>query len=143
MDDSNKVPEGEYEGYYWMSDADEPVVSRGGMSAGEINALLEDKEANPFVVEGLMFCRASGVSVSIRYVDGEYVVKTFKTSGSIADVKAGRYDSISLKRFHAHRMPGMRLVFFQYWRDVVDPLCAGMSVLQPAEMAFVGFEPIN
>lgn len=144
MNEVIKVPEGAYQGYWWMSDASEPkVVREASMSGREIEALLEDAGANPFVVEGNFFSPASGVSVGIRQTDGRYVVSVFVTEGKGVDAGDGKHEEVTLKRYHANRMPGLRLLFLQYWREVADPLCEGMPVLVPGEMAFVGFESIN
>jgi CRISPR type III-associated protein (TIGR04423 family) len=42
---------------------------------------------------------------------------------------------------YTHRMENVqKMKFRQYWRPVEDDLCEGMTVLQPAELVFVGFE---
>lgn len=124
------------EGYYWMSDATEPVIVNQVDSPEDwLNKL--DPTENPFVIEAQLFDGINKKSYSVKYVDGHYVVKSYKVEETVKDVKA---DYITLKRFVPNRMSKHRLLFLQYWREQEDPLCANMPVLQPAEMVFVGFE---
>ncbi len=139
METINKIPSGIYDGYYWLSDENEPVV----FEKSALPSVLSDLDAlcNPFIIEGRLFNTSSGDSLSINYVDGAYVVKKYKVSGEdIKIAKAKKSDSIVLKRYVANRMPGKKLTFLQYWKEVKDSLCAGMPVLQPADMIFIGFE---
>ena len=121
-----------------MSDATDPVLINGDVP--EILSRL-DANVNPFVVEAQLFDHTNRLSYSVKYVDGNYIVHRYEVKETIKDVEAGKYDHITLKKNFANRMPGLRLCFFQYWKDAPDTLCEGMNVLQPAELAFVGFKP--
>lgn len=145
MERIDRIPSGSYEGYYWMSDNIDPVTIKNGDSgvADRINGCITDPEANPFVIEGQLYDTDSHVSISIKYVDGHYVLNRYDVAESVEDVEKKKYDWISLKRYVANRMPGMKLRFLQYWRERHDPFCSGMPVLQAAEKVFVGFEPLK
>lgn len=121
-----KIVKAKYEGYLWMSDAQSPRV----IDNEEFDLELPD-EANPFIVEGQLFNREEGISISIKYVDGKYLCKEYSV---------GNQTACDTKVFYANRMEGKKLRFFQYWRDAANDLCEGMPVLQPAELVFVGFE---
>lgn len=134
----NNIPSGTtYQGYYWMSDATDPVLVKDAIP--EFLSRL-DANANPFIIEAQLFDYSNRLSYSVKYVDGSYIAHRQEVKESLKDVEAGKYDHITLKKNYANRMPGLRLCFFQYWKEKPDMLCEGMNVLQPAEMAFVGFE---
>lgn len=136
------LPSGCVEGYYWMSDATKPtVIQQADSVPGFLQTL--DPTANPFVVEARLYDCRTRESLAIKYVDGRYIVNSRKVSEEIDDVRNRRYDHISLKRFLANRMDGRRLLFFQYWEEMPDPLCLDMKVLRPSDLVFVGFENIN
>lgn len=141
-DKKTQIPAQGVTGYYWMSDATRPVIVNEADRVPQSLVTL-DPAVNPFIVEAQLYDRARNKSYDVKYVDGRYVVSVSAVHEAIADVRAGKYDYITLKRFMSNRMDGRRLLFFQYWRESHDPLCEGMEVLLPAEMAFVGFEYDN
>lgn len=142
MDTINNKPSAIYDGYYWLSNANEPKVFEHSALPSALSNL--DASQNPFIIEARLFNSATGDSLSINYIDGAYVEKEYKVSDEdIEAARAKKTDTIVLKRYIANRMPGKKLKFLQYWREVEDPLCAGMPVFQPAEMVFVGFETIE
>ena len=142
MDTINKIPSGTYDGYYWLSDANQPVVFERSALPSVLGNI--DASQNPFIIEAQLFNPATGESFSINYIDGAYVVRAYKVSAEdIMTARARKSDTIVLKRYIANRISGKKLKFLQYWREVEDPLCAGMPVLQPAEMVFIGFESIE
>ncbi|MBD5358032.1 MAG: TIGR04423 family type III CRISPR-associated protein [Bacteroides sp.] len=134
-----KLPTGNYQGYYWMSDATDPVIVAG------LPTMLQtlDANVNPFVIEAQLYDPENHLSFSIKYVDGRYVVTRYDVKEKIDDVRSGKYDFITLKKYIANRMPGRELRFFQYWEEQPDNLCEGFPVLQPAGLAFVGFKTIK
>lgn len=121
-----KIEKGIYEGYYWMSDEEEPKV----LVNESFDRELKDRE-NPFVIEAQLYSKEKNVSYSVKYVDGQYRVSKYEIS--INDLKEA-------KDFLAHRMgKDTKLKFVQRWKEVEDDFCEGMSVLEPAEFVFVGF----
>ena len=123
-----KIEKSTYQGYLWYSNAQEPEVYNNEECELEI-----DEKTNPFVIEGQLF--DGKVSINIRYVDGEYIVKKYSLSG---------LEGLEYKQqtFFGNRMD-YNLVFRQYWREFEDEECEGMKVLRPAELVFVGFEYIK
>lgn len=118
-----------YQGYIWMSNESEPqVINRDYF----INL---DEKQNPFVIEGLLYCPLSGISYSIKYVDGRYIVKKY-----IVDDADFANPNVDIKSYCSNRMEKCRLRFLQYWEAQPDPMCEGMEVNQPAKLVFVGFE---
>lgn len=122
-----KIDRSMYEGYIWYSDSAVPVV----LDKKEFELEIADC-ANPFVVEGQLFDCTDNLSYSIRYVDGRHICIKYDL-----DTLKGEK---SIEIFSSNRMEGRGLKFITYWKDEPDPLCEGMSVLQPREVVFVGFE---
>lgn len=119
-----KIEKSKYQGYLWYSDKKEPQVLNN-----EVFELEIADSSNPFVIEGQLFDGKK--SISIKYVDGKYIVNTY-------DLDA--LDGVMQEqKFYSHRMDGKQLKFRQIWKEQPDELCEGMQVLQPAELIFVGF----
>jgi CRISPR type III-associated protein (TIGR04423 family) len=124
---------GKYEGYIWMSDATHPVVYHGD----KIVNLMLDEHDNPFIIEGELFDRTSGESISVRFVDGRYIIARRHVGPD--ELKGNAH--ATPKCYLAQRMPGVAgLNYLQYWETVSDPLCEGMTTLQPSDLVFVGFK---
>ena len=119
-----KIEKSKYQGYLWYSDKKEPQVLNN-----EVFELEIADSSNPFVIEGKLFDGQK--SISIKYVDGKYIVNTY-------DLDA--LDGVMQEqKFYSHRVDGKQLKFRQIWKEQPDELCEGMQVLQPAELFFVGF----
>lgn len=127
----NNIPAGSYEGYYWLSNADKPVVIDG-----YFNGLRLNSDDNPFVIEAQLFDRENNVSFSVKYVDGKYYAYCYNLNDATGDK-----EEVKVQKYCSNQMSDHPwLYFLQYWRTESDELCDGMDVLQPAEMVFVGFE---
>ena len=125
-----KIEKSIYDGYIWYSDKSEPEVFQS-----QDFEFDTDEIVNPFIIEGQLYDAQKRVSYSIKFVDGEYICKTYENVSK--DVANG--DDIMLKIFHSNRMDNLKLQFLQYWKEEDDELCEGMKVLQPKELVFVGF----
>ncbi len=124
---------GNYVGYIRMSDATKPKVC---FPAQHVDITLDD-QANPFVIEGELYDAEKGQSVSIRFVDGHYIVKEFPVKAE--DLKGS--NRVTRKEYLAQRMPGVgKVIYLRYWDEVEDPFCEGMTSLQPGDLVFVGFK---
>lgn len=130
---SNKI--NNCHGYIWYSDKNTPEVIYN------IDYELPgfENDSNPFIVEGQLYGTVEGkkVSYSIKYIDGKYLVQKY-------DVSQLEKDKIICEphSYLPNRMEdkGVKTLHFrEYWREVEDELCEGMSTLQPAEFVFVGF----
>ena len=134
-------PSQNYEGYLWWSDQTTPKV----LNNEPITEL--PKGNNPFIIEGQLYDGYNQKSYSIRFVDGDYMIKYFDLKELNDKVK----DKIE-KEYLSNRLVGVsKLRFIEFWRPVKDKLCGskigqekdkdfeGMEVLQPAETVFTGF----
>lgn len=116
-----------YEGYLWVSDRQRPECFDGRKKLSEqIN--LDQFASNPFIVEGFLY--KDGTSISIKFVDGEYLVKEY------TEVIV---DEDKVQTYIPNRMGSNKLKFMQNWTLVPDVNCAGFDVLQPSDLIFVGF----
>ncbi len=128
-----------YEGYFWLSDSPAPLVFRKDRSLGdylkEYGKSMEEiiGQINPYIVEGLLFDPKAGLSHSLKFIDGEYLlISTEVTSLQVMH---------KVKTYLAHRMPGVeKLKFIRLWIEEKDELCENMPVLKPVGQVFVGFQ---
>lgn len=125
----HKIPAGNCQGYIWKSDVTEPQVWDGVFE----ELILTDGE-NPFVLEGQLFNTETLKSYSIKYVDGQYLVKEYQVS---ADEQT---DGCEERVYYSNRMGDMKLKFIQRWREEDNSDCLNWPVLAPKELVFVGFK---
>lgn len=119
----------DYQGYLWLSDSKEPII------------LLEEKipqdifKTLPFVVEGYLFCKSkSGLSIKIKYIDGDYQIFSVELD-QISEKQLTKNDFVAIKN-----SGGIKFICsVQYWEKVPDKLCENMDTLEPAWVAFKGF----
>lgn len=121
-----------YEGYLWMSNEKEPRVYPQPTTIDA--ALLHSN--NPFVVEGYLYNKERGVSLSIKSPQGVPCVHRFEVHK--ADFE--HEDSVTHVAYLAHRMGSRRLHFLRFWRPEEDKACLGMHVLRVEKLVFVGFK---
>ncbi len=125
-----KIEKSIYQGYIWYSDQTKPKTYNNE----EFDGKELDNNENPFIVEAQLFDTVNLISYSIKYVDGRYIC----TEYNLADYKDIEFEELS---YVAHRLDGVSTLHFrQYWRPEPDKQCAGMPVLQPKELVFVGFQ---
>ncbi len=126
-----EIPEGNYIGYYWLSNAQEPVKVTGSFPSAILNQPL------PFVVEGNLYDTNNKISISIRHNGSKHIIHQF-------DLKNTTGFGINPVEFIAHRLPGVNKVkFLELWKEVNDTLCEMMTTLRPYARVFVGFEEQN
>ena len=118
------------EGYLWWSDQQKPKVYQDE----PIDITLDDAK-NPFVVEGQLFDKEEKKSYSIKYVDGRYLIKTYKVE---EQDPTNPYNDT--KSYLANRMGNRRLKFLRYWEEKKDENCMDMPVLTLTKNVFIGFE---
>lgn len=135
-----------YEGYLWWSDQDKPIVYEDGKVFVENEELQNANkeiellpEQNPFVVEGQLYDKANKKSYSIKYVDGNYIIRDYH----IESTDISNSDLIDKKEYVANRMGKRLLKVLRYWHDVKDPLCEDMDVLTVEKFVFVGFKKME
>lgn len=117
----NRIPKGDYQGYLWYSDAQEPKDYNGD----GISINLEDF---PFIAEGMLWDDTAKTSVMINYTH-QLCVAVHK------DIDDSQY-----KTFMGHRTSNRNIKFATIWKEEEDDLCEGMKVLKPIASVFVGFE---
>ena len=125
-----------YEGYLWMSDQENPAVYEND------SVTLPEEGANPFVVEGQLYNEKEGLSYSIKFVDGQYIVLEY----NVTEVDMKNPDN-QIKTYLSNRMGDKKLQFLRYWEEVPDvdnftdsnnP--KGLPVLTQTKNVFIGFK---
>lgn len=112
-----------YEGYIWRSDANKPQIVNGEFE------LDEPDVENPFIVEGMLYDATRCLSISIKYVDGRYLVARHEVTET---------EARNAMPYKGKRMPNLKMV--QLWRVEIDKNCLDMKVQSPGAMVFVGFD---
>jgi len=118
------------EGYLWWSDQQIPQVYQD-----ESLDICLDNSKNPFVVEGQLYDKECLMSYSIKYVDGQYLIKVYKV-----DEQDFVNPDNEQRTFLSNRMDNRWLKFLRYWEEVKDENCMGMPVLTFTKNVFVGFK---
>lgn len=125
-----------YEGYLWMSDQEEPEVYDNKPIT------LPKVGDTPFVVEGQLFNKAKGLSYSIKFVDGQYIVQEY----AVTEADKNNCDN-EIKTYESNRMGDRRLQFLRYWEEVLDSdnytdtaHPKGLPVLTQTKNVFIGFK---
>lgn len=127
-----EIPKANYQGYIWYSDSERPKVFTGDKAYG---GFKPNPAANPFIIEGNLWDKATSTSISIRYVDGRYYIH--RTTLTPEERK-------NYKTYVAHRIDGYKyLRCVQLWEPRPDPMCEYMEVLEPSKPVFIGFTNNN
>ncbi|WP_373550728.1 TIGR04423 family type III CRISPR-associated protein [Haliscomenobacter sp.] len=119
----------EYDGYYWLSDEQEPrIIRKGKIDPAWFKAL-------PFVIEANFFTsdKNSGISIQVRNIEGVYQVTVY----DLKNFPEGY--SISYVPYIGHDLGGANYRMAEAWQSVNDELLEGMTTLLPAWSAFAGF----
>lgn len=142
---------GKFEGYLWKSDEQVPEVCEGNKS----DVYTFDDKTNPFIIEGQLYDSETGLSVSIKYVDGEYKIKKYYIDNSDSSHLSFSVDGMGEegeKKVEIHceakelhykgnsELLGHNLHFYELWEEKADPLCCKMKVLEATKVIFAGFE---
>ncbi len=102
----------------------------------EENTLALTDGENPFVVEAQLYCKDENVSVSIKNVDGKYIVKRY----NLTELDKEQDIACNPQDYLPNRMENVeKIQLVQYWRAEPDELCENIKSLQPAELVFKGF----
>ncbi len=123
----DEIPEQEYIGYIWYSDAEKPTII-GPKEPFHLGMLTE----LPFIIEGHLFCESEKRSIQIKNIDGKYHYATINLEGMLDKAK----DYVGHDLGHDYKM-------VEAWEDYEDPNCANMTTLRPAWKAFAGFTTIQ
>ena len=125
-----------YEGYIWYSDKNTPEIIE---NKNNINEYLNSEHNNPFIIEGQIYDSKNQESYSLKYVNGNLLVKKFNTK----ETTEGESTYTREREFVSHRMQNRTLHFIEVWREEKDDLCEKMSVYKPHELIFTGFNKVE
>ena len=124
------IPEGNYQGYYWLSDAQKPIL----LENGPIDQSIFMQGQVPFVVEANFFCQDKMISIQVKNRDGICHIAQIDV-GDLGNVQ--RYDCSHLEGDIGYTKYKM----MEHWESVAGgPYLANMDTLEPVWSAFVGFE---
>ncbi len=125
------------QGYLWYSDQTEPETYNN-----EPVELLLDEKDNPFIIEGQLYSDEEKKSISIKFIDGEYVVKTYDLSAhrfvspdSAVMTEGGEEQYIANSRLNLSQP----LNFIRVWKTVKDNINDNWKTLRPTGLVFKGF----
>jgi len=118
------IPNGSFQGYYWLSDSSKPVVQYDGEIDKTVFIEL------PFVIEANYYSSDLDISIQIKSIDGVYDVAQI-------DVK-----DCEAKKYIGHDI-GTDYLVVEAWQDKEDELLEGMTTKVPSWEAFKGFVKSN
>lgn len=134
LDSLASIPEGNYEGYYWVSDAPKPMK----IQAGDSLASLKSVQKNPFIIEALLYDRQTQLSIHIQHTGRQQITcydwKQFNESNLASDYS----DQVT---YVSQKIDGIEGVqFSRIWKKEPDALCANREVLKMHALVFSGFK---
>lgn len=125
------------QGYLWYSDQSKPKVYMD--EAIELNL---DKNINPFIVEGQLYSPDTQVSVSIKYVDGRYIVNRYAPNEKGEGIEEGK-----IEQYIPNVRLGLKdkvLYFSRLWEECEEKEYDGFKTLRPSSLVFKGIgQPIK
>ncbi|MDD3722728.1 MAG: TIGR04423 family type III CRISPR-associated protein [Lutibacter sp.] len=122
-----EIPNRNYEGYVWLSNEKKPFI------LPDVSFDFSTVEANPFVVEALLFDKAENKSIHVQHT-GEYQIFEY-------DLQRIEESCIEKKEYLPHRLKDVKNVLFkQIWLPEEDENCAGFEVLKLKAIVFCGFK---
>lgn len=122
-----EIPNRNYEGYVWLSNEKKPFI------LPDESFDFSTVEANPFVVEALLYDRDENKSIHVQYT-GEYQIFEYDLS------KLEKSNCVE-KEYLPHRLQDVEKVLFkQIWLPEKDENCAEFDVLKLKAIVFCGFK---
>ncbi len=118
-----------YEGYLWLSNADKPIEYHYDKESDP--GIFETLD--PFVREGYLFNKKEAISLTIKHVDGRYLVRKFH-------IEKECDDQVEKVLFASNRMSRRWLTFLRYWEEQRAPSCLDLPELVFDRFVFVGFD---
>lgn len=125
------------QGYLWHSDQTEPETYNN-----KPVELILDEKINPFVIEGQLYSDEEKKSISIKFIDGKYVVKTYdldahKFINPDSDVMTEGEEEqyIANSRIELSQP----LNFIRVWKTINDTINDKWETLRPTGLVFKGF----
>ena len=135
------IESAKYQGYLWYSDQRRPEVYLGNTPVAE---LILDKPRNPFIVEGNLYDEERQLSISVKFVDGKYIVTRYDLGTTAADESVSEECFLTSSRIRKAAGKDKAdecgtSVYKRIWKAVPDILNGGRKVLRPHGLAFAGF----
>ncbi|MDY0215621.1 MAG: TIGR04423 family type III CRISPR-associated protein [Bacteroidales bacterium] len=122
-----EIPNRNYEGYVWLSNEKKPF------NIPDESFDFLTVEANPFVVEALLFDKNENKSIHVQH-SGEYQIFEY-------DLSKLEKSNLVEKEYLPHRLKDVEKVLFkQIWLPEKDENCAGFDVLKLKAIVFSGFK---
>lgn len=123
-----EIPPVEYIGYLWFDNNDTPYLVDGLYDFVSIEPI-------PFIIEGHLKAKDNSVSISIRYLDGEFIIQKIDWN------RVQREDcQLIAHEYIAHGFEEHKTIIFQEaWLPVPDKQCEDMITLRPTWVAFDRF----
>jgi CRISPR type III-associated protein (TIGR04423 family) len=123
-----KIPDYDFEGYYWFSNANQPIVKhQGGIDQSIFKPM-------PFIIEANFYARKEKISIQVKNIDGRYHVAQIDLN-NLDNNKCDKQDYIAhdLGDIQSFRM-------IEAWEEEKENnLLEGMTTLVPTWAAFAGF----
>ena len=108
----DKIPEAVYQGYIWKSNEDKPETLNNKNFSNQLDASI-----NPFIIEAQLYDDATRTSISVKYVDGEYIANSYQLPERI------KQEEYTEQIYTAHRLEDVsHLRFYRHWVAEVDEL---------------------
>ena len=125
------------QGYLWYSDQTEPETYNN-----KPVELILDEKRNHFIIEGQLDSDEEKKSISIKFIDGNYIVKTydFNARRFIAPDSAVMTEGQVEQYFANSRLElSQPLNFIRVWKTVEDKINDNWETLRPTGLVFKGF----
>lgn len=137
---THHIEESAYQGYMWKSDEQTPEVYDCDRNIG---FCLSDGE-NPFIAEGQLYDKATDVSISIKFIDGKYIINRYdgRKHQFIGGSDSAIFEEGELEQYiPARRMDtGSRVLnFIRLWKVTKDQMSENFETLCPSALIFKGF----
>ncbi|MDF1573308.1 MAG: TIGR04423 family type III CRISPR-associated protein [Bacteroidales bacterium] len=121
-----EIPDLVYEGYYWYSDREKPELLKDEKITAGIFTKI------PFIIEANFYSKEKNISVSVKNIDGEYLI----TLCDLEKVDKKNYDT---RVYMGHDIQPGKFRVAEIWEETKDPQLDNMTTLVPAYTAFTGF----
>ncbi len=125
------IPEESFEGYYWYSDAHDPMLLKDIRSFKQ--ELLDSQNGLPFIIEANLYDTKNQIGLSVRHIDGQYKIAQI-------NLKDFQTDEFSIVEKHFKGIAEKyNFKMLEIWQAEKDPLLEGLLVKRPLLSVFAGF----
>lgn len=130
-----------YQGYLWYSDEQIPKV----FDNEEVELELDDT-ANPFIVEGQLYDMTEDRSISIKFIDGKYIINTYSgKTRQFNDFSGEKLTEGIIEQYapSSRLNLGDKVLYFaRIWVETEDVINDNWNTLCPSGLVFKGFGPL-